>query len=708
MICGIFKTIYCVKRYILNIIKSQLDIGLSNVKKWCNVSKVKNIGKYCILLVGIFIICQPIISVDVRKYLSSWQWPSRKDTANFLMSRYGLLLAGSFVTGIIAAALWDKRKSKVPNIPIPSTKKEVLLSGIMVPPRTLEIDKDITFIGKQKSTIFPHQQGLFICLDDQEVGKGAQTLHTLAALYHKVPLLVSTSLLKNIFVEIDTQQVTVEKALQDNTGELTFLLYVATIRTSFDDKEWLILKKVGGDLVLLLPMHVVQKLGGSQKYEGKSYTQQELNLGLKISNFEKLNSNELLNFLTKYTSPQQLDYFLDGITSLLITQDEYKKNNVLSQQPQWTFFLNGHGLVKGNIAGLSEKHFIEFLNYLNTQLLTRFLVVNSCYAMSVIKRNSSTRSAYSFPIVVIGAVDCVAYVPHPILHVEGLNKESRWEFAENLAQSFEYIWQNKYDKNPYDIALILASQAIILQKYVVNKDLKESLAAYIPYVLPAHGNTVVPLFPTVEINEEMTRLRDANNSLDVLATIEQQQKQRQHTSQLEYVLLLLNAESGAQLNIQFPLILRKSNREQPAPYIMVSSLGQNYFYMANMDSEWPLMDIIRGMGNFDYGTRKIYWIANFVDRSGIKWPDIILARKSDNGAAMTYQNIIIDHDSEGTAHQGKGGVYVYVPRFIDIQGTLNYGRYLYKKGFSNVHQMDKKRFSEPTVLCLNLPSVHSN
>jgi|GEM_PF-2887888 len=643
-------------------------------------------------LVGIFIICQPIISVDVRKYLSSWQWPSRKD-----VSEYALVVAGGVLIGSIATAIWAKRRSKKLSIPLPLTLiapsglvqatdipsvPKILLSGIMVPPRILTIDKNIVFIGKQTSTIFPHQQGLVICLDNDERGKGAQTLHTLAALYHKVPLLVSTSVLKNIFVGIDTQDVTVEKALQDKTGESIFLFYVATIRALFNDNEWLILK-LSENFVLLLPMHVVQKLGGSPEAQEGYFTQQELNLGLKISNFKKLNRNELQAFLKKYTLPQQFDYFLKDVPNLFITQEEYKNNNELSHEPQWTFFLNGHGLVKGNIAGLSEKHFIEFLNYLNTQLLTRFLVVNSCFAMSVIKQNqqSSTMLIYSFPIAVIGSVDCVAFVPHPILHVEGPAQTPRWEFAENLDQSFEYVWQKKYDSSPYDASLILASQAILLQTDLYGADphkLAESLAAYVPHVLAAGSTTFAPLLPSVEINQEMAKSRGADRPLDILATIDEQQKQQHYTNKLKYVLLLLNTAPGNQLNIKFPIILRKHSQEQPAPYIMVSSLGKNYFYIAKMESDWSLSDIIYSIGHLAYAARKIYWIANFTDKSGsASW---IYTVGDPHVSAVQYKDMIIDFDNPG------GGIKVYCPYQEGIYACLFFG----KGSVRQDSKMDKK------------------
>jgi len=516
-------------------------------------------------------------------------------------------------------------------------------------------------------------------LDNDERGKGALTLQTLAALYHKVPLLVSTSLLKNIFVGIATRHVTAEEALKDSTGESIFLFYVATVRTSFQDKEWLILK-IGDNLVLLLPMHVVQKLGGSPEARGLVFTQQEFNLGLKISSFEKFTREGFLAFLEKYTPPRQLNYFLDGITSLLITHDEYVKNNALSQQPQWTFFLNGHGLVKGNIAGLSEETFLNFLQYLNTQLLTRFLVVSSCFAMSVIKQNREKMlSTYLFPIAVIGSVDCAAFVPHPILHVEGSAKTSRWQFAENLTQSFEYVWEKKYDSSPYDASLILASEAILLQADAGGQQDASYFAAYVPYVLAAGSTTFVPLLPAVEINKQMTLSRGADSPLDILTTIDEQEKQQRYTAQLKYVLLLLNTEPDDRLNIKFPIILRKEYQEQPAPYIMVASRDKNYFYIARIESDWPLSDIINSIGYLHYGVRKIYWIANFVDKSGKE------SKIYGSPVDGTYTNMIIDVD-------GQGGVDIYAPsssgQSTDVES--NYEHYTRGTGF---HYIDLSHIS---------------
>lgn len=164
----------------------------------CKMNKRKNKNKYCILMMGIFMIYQPIISVDILKYLSPWQWPSKKQMSNVLFGKHRLAyVVGGLLTSAalgLMLASWLK-------------KRTMFTSDIMIQPRTLAHKS-------QGNILYPQQQGLVILLDDKETnGKEEDLTKTLeACLYYEVPTLTSTSLLKNCMLYMQN-----DKAAKINT-----------------------------------------------------------------------------------------------------------------------------------------------------------------------------------------------------------------------------------------------------------------------------------------------------------------------------------------------------------------------------------------------------------------------------------------------------------------------------------------------------------
>lgn len=581
---------------------------------------------------------------------------------------------------------------------------ESLRSGIMVYSRTLTIAQD-TPAGKVEEVITPPCQGLIIALDDSEkwptLGSATNTVHK--ALFHKIPCLVSASLLQNIFTHHLESKPTYkqyeEEAQREALSKEEYNLLINTIiLDAFKPQEWII-RQIGESLILLLPAEMVKKAGqGEPTLDENVLTERELNLGLKIDHQKVLNDQSLRLFLSFYQKPMQQDYFMQvvwnpkkeeealketqskqtdlliaieeaqtsqdkektrqtladymrtstviGGSAIFVTGAEYARLNAKQQQPQWTIVMFGHGAVGETIADLPIREFKAFLAFLDTKLITKLLIYNSCYAMGTnaqvaFQESEKIGRIYQFPIITVSTYDASS-VTLPV-YIISADDSLSLSFIYDFAKFFENIWSKNYRTEPYDSALMMLPlmPELLYAHYMhmfsppfINEAEDVLLQTFMnyPYIRPAGRDYFISLFPGVEIGKAMTASRTA--PLDVVAASRQKGVRWDRT----YVLLRADPPKNEQI-VSFPLVLRKYGQKF-VPFIMSATAGNADHYISKIDSEYPIADVIAKMLSFEYTTLKSFLINEFVDRS--------------NGGAEVYENVIV---SQGHIDQ-PGGPYV--------------------------------------------------
>jgi len=214
-------------------------------------------------------------------------------------------------------------------------------SGIMVMPRTHTLRHVVISKTKEEEeqekkfgrkseraeeevekTIYP-SQGLVILLNDSEEGTpdlGPITFEAWAALYYKVPMLISGSLLKTTFgygrdagTSIERMQEIARMGGQNVTSKVAKILRDIA-QDSFKSDEWII-RQVGESLVLLVPKTYVHGSPAATMLTTPGLTDLEYMLGLKIDHMPSLDGKQIYAFAASYKKPKDRDYFIKELWS---------------------------------------------------------------------------------------------------------------------------------------------------------------------------------------------------------------------------------------------------------------------------------------------------------------------------------------------------------------------------------------------------------
>lgn len=514
-------------------------------------------------------------------------------------------------------------------------KKGELRSGIMVMPRTAgQVVQDI-----------------FIFLDDSETWPklGAITDSIWSALYSKVPIVVSASLLKIVFDPPSTASSQYKEEFRkkfQGYAKITSLedkaLANDIVQDSFKSDEW-VMRQVSTSLVLLLPRWLVTSAGDATPIDPKDpkgFTKRELNLGLKIDRMKDLGDKKNLQaFLKSYQKSQNENYFINALTDLFVTGSEYKLNKVLNRKPQWTIYLTGHGNLGDTIASIPIRDFPKLLDFLETKVVTKLFIYSSCYAMGkntqdVYKKEfPGQEHTYSFPIVVEATYDVPVSVEGP--RFTFVNGNIALKFQENYAKFFDLT---KFTSEPYDIA-----QAVQLIFPALNPDFFNDILSSnnFPHVRPIQRDTFISLFPGVEIGTTMTTSR--TEPLDVGAAMEN----KNLISDQTYVLLRTTY-------VPFTLILRGKKQ---APLLLSAIPGNAHHHISSIESYYPIKDVIESIMRPDYGASKVFWINEFVEKfsGGLTYHDVIINRPvTDN-----IVDLLVGRNRSTAYATGPQGVIIY-------------------------------------------------
>jgi len=252
----------------------------------------------------------------------------------------------------------------------------------------------------------PHPTKMMaIFLDDSEHEVfDPVTQSTLEFLSYQVcPILVSQHILLNIitFREYDHQlaqsfEENSEYAQKYSAGqedqfkkdtfgndEEKYQLFLKAIAIrSFNPSNWEWFA-VNEQLYLLIPHGIKRELTEGLKIN--TFTRVSYEHLKKISSHipekQRATHDNVVAYLEKRTSRPSADYFINALLQDLIfipNKDYYvqKKSDTI---PQWIFFIEGHGELKESIAHLTIEQFKRYISFLENRILTRLLIVSSCY-----------------------------------------------------------------------------------------------------------------------------------------------------------------------------------------------------------------------------------------------------------------------------------------------------------------------------------------
>lgn len=170
------------------------------------------------------------------------------------------------------------------------------------------------------------------------------------------------------------------------SAEFLMSLFKDTLTINFN--EWII-KKVNEHLLLLIPIEYIDKISKKNSRErffnSQNYTARELNLGMKIDHLETI--NDIFTFVQTYKQPSESDpgaFFLEYLPSIFLSTAEYKAQSrtkfALEQAPTWSIFLLGHGQTDQSIANISLPEFRKLLTFFEHSIITKLFIYNSCYS----------------------------------------------------------------------------------------------------------------------------------------------------------------------------------------------------------------------------------------------------------------------------------------------------------------------------------------
>ncbi len=153
--------------------------------------------------------------------------------------------------------------------------------------------------------------------------------------------------------------------------------------------EWII-KKINDHLLLFIPRTYIDKTkeknNFAKYYNSKDFSENELNLGIKVDKFADVDFDNFINNFTPVSKDHRDPgaFFVDARSSIFIAREDYTKNRkqekVSSPMPQWFFYLCGHGASNYAIADIEIESFKKLLDFFDSKIVTKLLVYSSCYA----------------------------------------------------------------------------------------------------------------------------------------------------------------------------------------------------------------------------------------------------------------------------------------------------------------------------------------
>lgn len=203
--------------------------------------------------------------------------------------------------------------------------------------------------------------------------------------------------------------------------------------------DW-VLNKVNDYLFMLIPKKYITEMEVKfSKYPNSvNFTSRELALGLKIDHMTII-TNSWIDYFSSYkraSEKEPASYFIPALPSIFISRAEYthemkateaSKNKApveqepfrlysIEKMPQWAIYIKGHGKLAQIISWLSLSAFVEFLDFLTKNIITKIFVYESCYSaginLALIYKDLETNvvQSYPFPIAIAGLTDAPIFM----------------------------------------------------------------------------------------------------------------------------------------------------------------------------------------------------------------------------------------------------------------------------------------------------------
>lgn len=246
----------------------------------------------------------------------------------------------------------------------------------------------------------PIYRTVLIFLDDSEFAAKEIGPITSGFLYafdqQASSIIVSASILTNV--------------LSAGFGFSGLLSYVVDLKKRLTN-DWVV-KKINETLYLLIPKKYLSTLNIDAK-EVEKYTEEEAltvteqELGFKVNHMETVRD-------FKSIIPQRETVFISMLEAIFVSNDEYDATGNL-KKPQWFIYIDGHGLLGLDIAGMPLREFELFLNFIKKNLKVKLLYYQSCYGAGInsdrILKNftGTVYKSYPFPIIISGLTDAITY-----------------------------------------------------------------------------------------------------------------------------------------------------------------------------------------------------------------------------------------------------------------------------------------------------------
>jgi hypothetical protein len=482
---------------------------------------------------------------------------------------------------------------------------------------------------------------LLVFLDTTEFGAGAgavasQLVEALSS--QPCPILVSHALLCTIFSSYAQKNHIVEKG-----------------KKSFNINEWLIKSAIANrydpeksELFLLIPKSYILRKVQEERGIKASFTEliikENFNLdkflGLKLSSMVTIDdTREQWDKRFKLASENLTAHFELLIEDkpprvgkkkkkreqrLFVSQQSYN-NDTENILPQWNIYMTGHGETKTEysvptIVGIKPEVFNKWLNTINNQIVTKFLMYTSCYATGFNHQriynelSNGIGDAYPFPIVAVGIVETAV--------------------AQNLLVDYKKFVELAESEKPVAYLILLQTLLNGITVFFENKmniTNEDVIAAFVVRNLPLirlpNRPVFLPLIPVFEFTQLMADTHSVEKPLDIRAFIKKNIDPQ----------VVIKSPST---NRAFIVIL--DAQYIPCDIVITTEYGKNSFLILSSLSTPRIMHVFDREVFFDstlddffkmfqyplYGERKIFYIRR-------------LTLKDSKGLLNRYQDVII-------------------------------------------------------------------
>lgn len=517
--------------------------------------------------------------------------------------------------------------------------------------------------GEDASVVHPSRT-LLIFLDDSEKELDAITDRFITALSQEAgPILVSGSLLQNVFhSHMD------EKTFKQNTSIIKRLLNAGTAGLDKIDKQmlgqqtnefgklgaftltmiakkfipahWLV-TQINPHLFLLTPKALVPTESNAPSIN--KFSERELALGLCIDHGTAIESTEVLTHFTHYKQPETSSYFMPAVgdqktaSSIFVTRTDYNQLDEADKKkfpiPQWSIYLAGHGYISEAICNLSIEEFKQFLTFLDTKILTKLFVYDSCHAAGI---NTSMvyedlesfyghqRKTYPFPIIISTTADIsVFHITGGELSLTGGTLSIN--FYQHFGGADGFVNQTN-STEPVDFYFITQPIFPAVQRILSSANTTSVADLNYPMIRSANREAFISLLPGIEIGTVM-----ANNRTELLNVLETAKK-RGVTWKTTHVLLSTN-------HTPFTLIL--SGFDKTSPSVLFSAIpGATAHIINRIESDLPIKEFLKAQLQPRYGARKNFWIRSYARiKDGKKLyerSDVIIDSETPENTAVAY------------------------------------------------------------------------